>query len=83
MYRLLLIAGLLLLLYFLVRSAVRQYLSGGGSAPSLTAKNQMVQDPVCHVYVPRESAVAASIGGQTYYFCSRDCAQTFQKQLSR
>ncbi len=83
MYRLLLIAGLLVLLYFLARSAIREYLGSRGSAPSLTAKNQMVQDPVCRVYVPRESAVAASIGGQTYYFCSHDCALTFQKQLSR
>ncbi|MBM4125517.1 MAG: YHS domain-containing protein [Nitrospira sp.] len=40
----------------------------------------MVEDPVCHMYVPRGSAVTASVGGQTYYFCSRDCAQIFQQQ---
>jgi YHS domain-containing protein len=83
MYRLLLIVGLLVVLYILVRSAIRQYLGPGGSAPSLTGKNHMVQDPVCRVYVPRGSAVSATIGGQTYYFCSHDCAQTFQKQLAR
>jgi YHS domain-containing protein len=43
----------------------------------------MVQDPVCKAYVPRGSAVSADIGGQTYLFCSRDCADTFQSQIGR
>lgn len=81
MYRLLFIIGLLVILYFLVRSAIRE-LSGRKGQGQLADKNQMVQDPVCRIYVPRGAAVAESIGGQTYYFCSRDCAQTFQKQLS-
>ena len=82
MYRLLFIAGLLVILYFLVRSAIRELSGGKGQAQTLADKNQMVQDPVCRIYVPRGVAVAESIGGQTYYFCSKDCAQTFQKQLS-
>lgn len=82
MYRLLFIAGLLVILYFLIRSAIRELSGGKGQAQTLADKNQMVQDPVCRIYVPRGVAVAESIGGQTYYFCSKDCAQTFQKQLS-
>jgi YHS domain-containing protein len=84
MYRLLLIAGLLILLYFLIRSVIRE-LSGRrdtGGGPLMEDRNKMVQDPVCKVFVPRGTAVTAEIGGQTYFFCSRDCAQTFQKQLS-
>jgi len=82
MYRLLFVVGLLVILYFLARIAIRELSGGKGQPQALASKNQMVQDPVCRIYVPRESAVAESIGGQTYYFCSRDCAQTFQKQLS-
>jgi len=82
MYRLLLVVGLLVILYFLARRAIRELSGWKGQAQALASKNQMVQDPVCRMYVPRGSAVAESIGGQTYYFCSRDCAQTFQKQLS-
>jgi YHS domain-containing protein len=82
MYRLLIIIGLLIVLYFLLRGVVREYLSGRGGTRTLTGKDQMVQDPVCRMYVPKGSAVASDIGGQTYYFCSRDCAQTFAKQLS-
>jgi len=82
MYRLLFVVGLLVILYFLARRAIRELSGWTGQAQALDSKNQMVQDPVCRMYVPRGSAVAESIGGQTYYFCSRDCAQAFQKQLS-
>lgn len=82
MYRLLIIVGLLVVLYFLLRNAIREFWGSQGQSRALDAKSLLVQDPVCRVYVERDSAVAASIGGQTYYFCSRDCAQTFQKQLA-
>ena len=79
MLRLLLVIGLLFVLYFLLRQAFRQV---GGKQSRLSGSHHMVQDPVCRTYVPKGSAVAASIGGQTYYFCSADCARAFQKQLS-
>jgi YHS domain-containing protein len=82
MYRLLLVLGLLTVLFFLLRSVIRDLLAKRGETHELTDKDHMVQDPVCRMYVPRGSAVSASIGGQTYYFCSSDCAQTFHKQLS-
>lgn len=85
MYRLILIAGLLTVLYFLLRSAIRELRTGGkGIEPSGRGRDgkQMVQDPVCRVFVPRGEAIREEVGGQTYFFCSRDCAQAFQKQLS-
>ncbi len=82
MYRLLLVAGLLVVLYFLLRSAIRELKGKKEQEPALPGNNEMLQDPVCRTYVPRGNAVSASIGGQTYYFCSQDCAQTFRKQLA-
>ncbi|MFM8551276.1 MAG: YHS domain-containing protein [Nitrospiraceae bacterium] len=82
MYRLLLVAGLLVVLYFLLRRAIRELTGKNGQNPAVTGKGEMVQDPACRTYVPRETAVSASIGGQTYFFCSQDCAQTFRKQLA-
>lgn len=82
MYRLLIIIGLLIVLYFLLRNAIREFRGHKEQSQALDANNLLVQDPVCRMYVERDTAVAASIGGQTYYFCSRDCAQTFQKQLA-
>lgn len=85
MYRLLLVSGLLVLLYYLLRRAIRKMKEAGGAVSlqeGRVAGNQMIQDPVCRVFIPRGNAVREEIGGQTYYFCSRSCADTFQKQLS-
>lgn len=85
MYRLLLISSLLVLLYYLVRRAIRNMKQDSRAVSlqeSQAAGNQMIQDPVCRVFIPRDNAVREKIGGQTYYFCSRSCADTFQKQLS-
>lgn len=83
MLRLFVVFGLIILLYFLVRRAVLEFRGGVTKGRELPDKDQMVQDPVCRVYVPRGAAVEETIGGQTYYFCSRDCARTFENQLAR
>ena len=82
MYRLIIILVLLIILFLMVRSAVREFLGRKRQKRSLPGKEVMVQDPACKLYISMESAVAATIGGQTYYFCSQDCAKTFEKQLS-
>ena len=82
MPRLLIILALLIVLYLILRLVVREFWGRKGDDQALIDRNQMLQDPVCHAYIPRESAVSARIGGQTYYFCSENCAATFQKQLS-
>jgi YHS domain-containing protein len=81
MYRFLIITVLLVVAYLLARRAFRDFLTSRSSAP-LIGKDQMVQDPVCRVYVPRGVAVQQNIGGQVYYFCSYPCADAFQKRLS-
>ncbi len=82
MYRIILILGLLTVLYFLLRRALREFKGQGQPERLSPNKNQMVQDPVCLVFVPRGAAVTEDIGGQTYYFCSRSCAHKFQQQLA-
>ena len=80
MYRLLIVAGLLFLLYLLARRAIRMWGQANGGA--LSDPNQMIQDPVCKTFVPKGTAVSERIGGQTYYFCSSSCAKQFERQLS-
>ncbi len=85
MYRLVLITALFVLLYYLLRRAVRKFGEESRvvkSGDREEAGKQMVQDPVCRVFVPRENAVRETIGGQTYFFCSAVCASSFEKQLS-
>lgn len=78
-----LVAGVLVAGYFLLRSAIKQFRESVGPGKPPASRGDMVQDPVCKMYVPRGTAVSADIGGQTYFFCSRDCANTFQNQLGR
>jgi YHS domain-containing protein len=85
MYRVILILVLLTLLYFLLRRAIRELRDGSRAADPnrrISDENRMVQDPNCRVFVPKGTAVEEEIGGQTYFFCSRDCARAFRKQLS-
>jgi uncharacterized protein len=40
-----------------------------------TAKiaGELVRDPVCSTYIPRDSAIAARVGSETRYYCSTAC----------
>lgn len=46
---------------------------GGGGAV-----DEMVQDPVCEIYVPRRDSVKRVIRGKTFFFCSEKCASRFE-----
>lgn len=40
---------------------------------------EMVQDPVCESYIPKEGALSERIQGETYFFCSPQCMRQFKK----
>jgi YHS domain-containing protein len=48
--------------------------SGRGAAggPAKIA-GELVKDPVCATYVPRDTAIAARVAGETRYYCSVTC----------
>ena len=40
----------------------------------------VVTDPVCGMQIdPSDAAETIEHGGKTYYFCSKDCAETFKE----
>lgn len=85
MYRLFMIAVLLVLFYYLLRKAIRKVRDGSGAVSRREEQipgKQMIQDPVCRVFIPRENAIRREIGGQTYFFCSQNCATTFERKLT-
>lgn len=82
MYRLIVILVLLTVLFFLLRSALRDLRTRRRQQDVVGGNDEMVQDPACRSYVPRGSAVSSRIGGHTYFFCSTACAKTFEKQLA-
>jgi len=78
MYRLLLALLLLLVLIFLLRNVYRGFKGKERRYP--VHGDQMVQDPVCKVFVPRGSAIVRQVGPVEHCFCSHSCADEFQKQ---
>jgi YHS domain-containing protein len=45
-----------------------------------TEQNETVTDPVCSMKIKASEAVATvEHDGQTYYFCSEDCAESFRE----
>jgi YHS domain-containing protein len=43
---------------------------------------ETLKDPVCGVYVTRDDAVIGNMEGEKLYFCSMQCLEKFQEQLS-
>jgi YHS domain-containing protein len=82
MYKILTILILLVILFFMVRQALREW-SQPPSKKISPGKDVMIQDPVCKVYVAAGSAIVHEVGGQQYYFCSQDCARHFIRGNAR
>ncbi|MGE5577522.1 MAG: YHS domain-containing protein [Syntrophothermus sp.] len=39
----------------------------------------MLRDPVCGMYVSRDTAIRRVFAGEEYYFCGERCADSFRK----
>jgi YHS domain-containing protein len=88
MYRIFLIIFLLIVLYFLLRQMFRGFNSTARESRRISVSGEgreedqaeMIEDPVCHTFVPKRIAVIEEMGGCTYYFCSNECAVIFRGQ---
>ncbi len=81
--RFLIVLGLLILLYYLIKgwissSKPRQMGRGGGKGE---LESEMVKDPHCKTYIPKDSAIHTSIDGRDYYFCSMECMRKFRGEM--
>lgn len=78
--RLIIIGILLYILYrLLVGSDKRKFqrrkqtgTSSGGAVQDI-----LVEDPVCHTYIPKGQAVRLHNNKKNYYFCSNECCEKF------
>lgn len=83
MYRLLLTTILFTILYFLLRQMFRGFKNqrlNSRLPPDTPDLDQMIEDPVCHTFVPRQIAIVEHVGGRDYSFCSKECAATFRSK---
>jgi len=80
--RFLIAAVVIYLLYRLLRKGVfaAERKSGvAGPKPPATGED-LIEDPLCHTYVPVSNAHRASIDGKTVYFCSRKCHDQYMRE---
>lgn len=86
LFRFLLIFLVVLVLYRAVR---RLFLPGRrqdavpGRDRDVIHKGEMVRDPVCGTFVPREGADRLVQQGVEYFFCSPECRDTFSRGENR
>jgi len=68
-----------------VRSAVRGFLEkrkNPAHIDSTGRTSEMVQDPICGMFVSREGAYFIRNADRTHFFCSESCRDTYQKKLA-
>ena len=86
LWRFIVLGALLVIIYFLVKSALRGLLGKdkevARSVGSSGNPSEMLQDPVCGMFVPKEGSFFLQQGERTYFFCSETCRATYQKKLS-
>ena len=60
---------------------------GGKTGPAeiktATAGEELVEDPLCHTYVPIGDACRTQIDGKTVYFCSPKCLEQYKSETKR
>lgn len=49
-----------------------------GNQCNQVADDVLVEDPVCHTYIPRQGADSLTVGRETIYFCSPECRRRYQ-----
>lgn len=79
--RLLVLAALSYILYRLLFG--RTHTQPSTPPPPASPSNQvaddvLVEDPVCHTYIPRQGAESLTVGRETLYFCSPECRRRYQ-----
>ena len=86
MWRLFILGVLLVIVYFMAKSAWRGFFGkskeSAKSMPSGGHASEMVQDPACGMFVPREGSFFLQQGDRTYFFCSETCRAGYQKKLT-
>ncbi len=80
-FRLAIIAGLIYLIYRLLTCPEKGHNHVAGRQEQ-NMDDLLVEDPVCHTYVPQKDSEFLKLHGKTYYFCSQECRQKFKDNNS-
>ena len=81
MVRLLIFVFLIYILYSLVKRVFGAGPKISGRDTSSGVISEMVQDPICKTYIPRNEAYKVILEGEEIYFCSRECAEKYKNKM--
>ncbi len=73
--RIVILAILFYILYRLLTGGKKKTSVKNTAGGELPAQDILVEDPVCHTYIPKQQAVSAKHNGTVYYFCSKECCE--------
>jgi len=86
LWRVIVLGVLLVIVYFMVKSALQGLFSKGQdvtrSVGTSGRSSEMVQDPVCGMFIPKEGAYFLEQSRQRVFFCSETCRASYQKKLT-
>lgn len=63
---------------WLTEGTERQRVGGSRGSNQPVYGGQMVRDPVCGLFLLRDSAIEESVEGETHHFCSNECREAFR-----
>ena len=81
MVRLLILIFLIYILYSLVKKVFGSGSRISKSKPSSGVISEMVQDPYCKIYIPKNEAHRVVLGGNELFFCSKECAEKYKDEV--
>lgn len=80
MFRLIIFIALIYLLYKMIKTFHRLKSERNENLQSKSTTDrgeELVEDPVCHTYIPLSQAYKKTISGKDYYFCSKQCSDKY------
>lgn len=79
MVRFLITIALAYIFYRLFRNLFKPNIKVSRQQDPQAVISEMVQDPYCKTYIPRNEAYRAVLGGREVFFCSKECAEKFKQ----
>ena len=82
MFKLFIYAVFLYVIYRLLTGGKRKKAGSSSAGQGAGAGNpaihdQLVEDPVCHIYIPKRQAIVLQDGDTSVFFCSEQCRKMY------